>query len=687
MLERWTKAAVMASAVAALLVGTLSIGRETPQLPAVALLVAVVAYLAARMSPERAAGATVACGYVVPALCILILGRFRPAYTTPWTCALVGAMAATIRAAWQYPPRFRFALVSWALAVALTWPLVALRELDWMPSLLWVVPPTPTSAVPGKAVFIAEVAQVHLLGLLWIDWLFGRFRENRALDFERVILRPLLVSAVLAAMLAVYQGFVDLRFLSLGRWPDLRRASGALADANASGSLSALWVSIPLGMAATARTRWASVRLALAAVLLCLAVWATGSRTALLGAVVGLAAGMQILVMSTGWRLRMAVTAAVVVASVAAALVAMRPSGEGPIRRAQSLLPNLSSGAIRGAAWELWARNGYGLIAVEMVKDAPLEGIGVGAFHALSEEYDVKATGEDVPADNAQNWFRHQLAELGLLGSVGWISWVALFSWVLLRNRAAPEHHARAVSVKYALVGFGMASLVGMPGQSMFVALTCWTFAGGLLLMTAPAASAGANRETISRRGWTILAIALAIGLAAMTLRSGWRELRPPFRAARFDLDYRYGFYQPFNQASGQSRTTQHAVWVSRAPSKWLKLTLWVDHPDANERPVLIQVWIDDRRMIRKQVPRQMPFTSYLRVPGDNKRFVLETSVDRTFRPSDGGYADVGLSMSWEFVEAAAASGGPGVKWFAEQHVSGRIDRVRIRHTVLRDLE
>ena len=50
-----------------------------------------------------------------------------------------------------------------------------------------------------------------------------------------------------------------------------------------------------------------------------------------------------------------------------------------------------------------------------MVKDHPIEGVGVGMFHTLVHDFGT-LRGYDIPADNAQSWFRHMIAELGLLG-------------------------------------------------------------------------------------------------------------------------------------------------------------------------------------------------------------------------------------------------------------------------------
>jgi hypothetical protein len=650
-LDRWTKAAVIASTLAALTYETVNVGREFPQLPVLALLAFVLAFVAARFAPDEAAGGVMAFGCLVPVLFLAIHGHFRIWYLTPWKAALVGATAPTMTLTWRYPLRFRFALVAWSLAVAVTWPIVALRELDWTPSLLWVRPSTPSSAIHEVSLtyWIAQIAQVHLLGLLWMDWLFGRFSSENVRKLETAIVLPLTAFASIAALLAVYQGFFDLRFLSIGTWADLGRASGALADGNPSGVLSALCLPIPLGMIAVAgRRRWTVLAVA-ATVVLFLGVWSTGSRTALLTAVVGLCAIVHQITSISGKRIRPVAVAAMAVAGIAAGLLVVSPRVVGPIRRVSETLPNFTVAAARQTAWELWARGGYGLAAVAMIEDKPLQGVGIGAFHRLTGEYGTLVLGRPLPADNAQSWPRHQLAELGALGSIGCFVWIVLMIAVILRGRTGPDSRSNMLATKYAIAAFGLASLLGMPGQNVLVALTFCTLAAWLLVLV------GANESTpsVSNRTtlWTSLAVALAVALAAMTARSGWRDLRPPFRAKRFDLPYRYGWYQPFEGASGQTHTSGHSVAVPQAPKKWLKLTVWVEHPDADDRPVRADVWIDHDRVVHSRFPRGLPLTRYVAVPGENRRFVIETTVDRTFLPAGHQYGEVGLTMEWEFVD------------------------------------
>lgn len=645
---------MVVSAVVALAFETTMARGDIPSLLALSVAAAIIGFAAGRASPERATGIVLALGYLIPISFFLLHGHFRLWYLAPWKWALICVGAASFRAKWQYPPSLRFALVAWALAIAATWPIIAFRELDWNPLLPWTRPSTPSSsiyAVPST-VWIAQIAQVHLLGLLLADWIIGRF-SSRAATFERLLIYPLIASGVVAAGLAVYQGFVDLRFLSIGQWADIGRASGALADGNASGSLTALWVAIPIGIAATSRSRGWTILLCLASAMLFLGVWATGSRTALLGALAGLGTIPHLLFTGSRQPVKKIALAAAFGVIAVAALGAMRPSVVGPVRRAQELLPSLSGPAIRAAAWELWARNGYGLVAVAITRDAPLQGVGVGAFHSVGGQYAFPITGLALPADNAQNWFRHQLAELGVLGSVGWIWWVLLAIALAIRSPVPAAARSRVVALKYTLAGFAAASMLGMPGQSLLVTLTFWALMLWLLLLVLPSPALPAGERTSTTRWSLLAATGLALALAAVTVRSGWNELRPPFRASRFNNGYRYGFHRPFDGQKGETSTSGHGVWVAGVQKRWLKLTVWVEHPDANERPVEVQVWCDHDRVIRGRFPRNVPLTRYVPLPEHATSFVLETRVDRTFRPPDGQPTEVGLQMKWEFVDAA----------------------------------
>jgi len=100
--------------------------------------------------------------------------------------------------------------------------------------------------------------------------------------------------------------------------------------------------------------------------------------------------------------------------------------------------------------------------------------------------------------------------------------------------------------------------------------------------------------------------------------------------------------------------TAEHGVTVLDATQDWLKLTVWVSHPDADQKPVSVDVWVGHDHVINDRVRRGERILRHVRVP-KSRRFVLEAEVDRTFRPSEHGQSsddrDLGLAMKWEFVE------------------------------------
>ena len=106
------------------------------------------------------------------------------------------------------------------------------------------------------------------------------------------------------------------------------------------------------------------------------------------------------------------------------------------------------------------------------------------------------------------------------------------------------------------------------------------------------------------------------------------------------------------DQPSGSTQTSGHSVSVMAAPTGRLKLTVSVQHPDADRNPVEVDVWVDRRRVVHGRFARGVPLIRTVDVPGNNQRFVFETTVDRTFASPETRRSEVGLDVAWEFVGA-----------------------------------
>ncbi len=252
------------------------------------------------------------------------------------------------------------------------------------------------------------------------------------------------------------------------------RAAGSLLDANASGMIAALWTTGLLAFAGSRRARLLGV----AGALLCWAgLWMTGSRTALLGGFIALApVGLAVVRGAGGFRARrrelLAAGAAVVV--VVGILLAL-PS-KGPLDRLRYMPTFAGDEGVDWLIHEFWDRSSYGGAAAIMIGNHPATGIGLGMFHLMGADY-IRVHLHEVPPDNAQNWWRHNLVEMGVVGAAGLLIWSALFVTFLARTAGEGERRVPAAALKGALVAIGLASLMGMPAQSLPVALTFWTFA------------------------------------------------------------------------------------------------------------------------------------------------------------------------------------------------------------------
>jgi hypothetical protein len=375
-----------------------------------------------------------------------------------------------------------------------------------------------------------------------------------------------------------------------------------------------------------------------------LGLWASGSRTALAAGLIGGAFVARAL--WSAWapqashRTRLTLATAGVSAAIGLMLAAvLLPVASGPLPRLRNTLPTWS---VLGFVKEMWNRNAYGMVATYFIREFPLFGIGVGSFHLLvSPYYFLLTQGGSIVPDNAQNWYRHQLVEYGLIGSVGWMLWVVLFGWFVMSARAPQPTRFAATIVKGMLVALAVVSLVGMPTQNIAVTVTLWTLAFWFVaLVGLPGQGAGDSRlARLGPRTW--LAIWLIVALAASgTVYVGRHRLRVPYRAAAVGWPYQYGFYgdEPQGDIHWTAGKAVDVFEIVRPnEDRYLKLDIGAVAPDADQRPVEIKVWRDEDLVLRLRRRSDGLATRYVCVPRGRKMMMIQVDVSRTWRPSDYG--------------------------------------------------
>jgi hypothetical protein len=421
--------------------------------------------------------------------------------------------------------------------------------------------------------------------------------------------------------------------LSLDPWPGLRRAASTLHDANAYGALAAMMLPI-MWLDAKAMTPgharlWRALGLVTAG-----GIWMSGSRTAALLALFGVTGLMVCDARPAIAGLRRWTTW--VVASVWIGVVAS--SGAlGPLARAVQGLHGTPDTTLE----EMWRRTGYGPVAVAMIREFPLAGVGVGTFNVLAPDYGREVVGRVVPFDNAQNWWRHQVAELGVLGVWPCLLLSLASARLVLRTVATTREldHMRFTSA-VVLLGFGVVSCVGIPTQHPVVLIAFALLLASLCVPQTPAPATLPGRRTKCPL-WPWLGLASLVAFLALHLGPTRRALGPVARAQRFQREFVSGAYAPELDSQGKTfRWTSgtHATVFLPGPAREVVLAIAIQHPDAAEHPVALRVSSSAGPLLDKLQHDATPQLLQVNLPSVGAIFDVE--VSRTWRPVDFGSED-----------------------------------------------
>src|SRR5439155_26981441 len=133
---------------------------------------------------------------------------------------------------------------------------------------------------PQVESWILYVVITQLVAVLWLDWLYANREPTNPESRVPSPGQGLLIGATIASLIAIYQGTINMAFLSSEPWIGLRRAAGTLLDANAYGAVAA--VAAPLAFVSIPYLRIRHVPAAQAAALAVnwTGAWMSGSRTA-----------------------------------------------------------------------------------------------------------------------------------------------------------------------------------------------------------------------------------------------------------------------------------------------------------------------------------------------------------------------------------------------------------------------
>jgi O-antigen ligase/polysaccharide polymerase Wzy-like membrane protein len=628
-------------------------------------VVAVIAFIAAVMCGRRWGSTTVAvatgAGPILPALLAASVHVAAiNAFYTVWLAALFGALLPlTPCNRWELPRPWRILLGVWALTLSLAWPVLIVREAGLRLGTLRDTGALDSWAylnTPQVESWILHVVLAQLVALLWLESLYLETAMGRPAepDAPPRAIHGLWIGASIASLVAIYQGTVNMAFLSGGIWPGLRRAAGTLLDANAYGSVAAL--AGPIAFVSIPYLRIRHTRVAQAAVLALnwAGAWMSGSRTAVVcGAIGTLLLVYELL--RAGRRDDSARETPSLLAGVAVVvlILAIGAGAIGPLQRmAEGSGPNAS---LR----DLWTRGGYGSVATRMIRDYPLTGVGIGSFNWMAADYWRTMAQDKLPFDNAQNWWRHQVAELGVVASLPILIWSLLIAWLVLTRRSRPDARIETQTLRGLLVGIGVASLLGMPTQNPIVLLILFYVVARFEMLTSmPAVEADLQVGPSRRHQAWIAGVLIAVGYAGGHLVLARGPLNPLERAARTNRDYMTGTYTSEPLPQGQFRwTRKHATFTLGATSRFLVIRYHIEHPDADTQPVRLRITTPCETLVDELRSNSGVSARAFELPEGQDRVVFDTDVSRTWQPSQFGQADtreLGVAVEADFIGTPA---------------------------------
>jgi O-antigen ligase len=275
------------------------------------------------------------------------------------------------------------------------------------------------------------------------------------------------------------------------------RISSVFPDLNAAGSYLAMTVLLSGGLIFAGRRAWASCGWFIGTFLILGALWLTGSRAALVAALV---AAVLMLAVTASLKGRSplwpALIGTAVLTLMALAIAQFSENAGRPLSEAASIRAE-------------FARTG-----LRMFSAHPVFGAGVGRYYLLSTEFSSAQLRSVYLRENAHNNFLQMLAELGIVG-------LSLFLWILVAigRHAWPALVAsRASPVLVGAVGglsaFLLTCLFGHPLLIPEVAYAFWLVLG-VTVGLAQEIPTGADLQRVTR-WWT--SRRLLVGAATLLL-------------------------------------------------------------------------------------------------------------------------------------------------------------------------
>lgn len=455
-------------------------------------------------------------------------------------------------------------------------------------------------------------------------------RSLRSKEYVKSLLLTLSFSLAVVLIFSIVQKFYSPSLGNTPLWVRLDRINSTFKDPNSFGVILSASLPLLLGLAIAAERRSRVFFSAL--ILLGLFVFPfTGSRSGFLG--LGLSLLVFFLLFLQERKIKYKRQAVYIIALF---LVVVIFFASFPIFYQKSNLYkrielSLDSFKKEGSLNKLFTQKiDFWRVALSMVKEYPLTGVGLGAYIIEMPDYLKQMKLPFRLTDSAENYVLQVVSELGLIG-------LFLFSWVFLEiYRRAKRSWAESPfqgRERFILIGAisGMAAILAnylfhSYIGSFEVKYFFWLLAS--LIFFGAVDAQGTSAGAAPRRGLRLLPALAVVVFASVHLMNSLHSLSIEERRERFGWAQNFGFYATEKDERGfLFRWSQkHAGLVIENAGAFLTIPMRASHPDLARDPVKVDVYLSDRHFRRKELFQTLVFRNS---GWRNAEFALPESTEK----------------------------------------------------------
>ena len=297
-------------------------------------------------------------------------------------------------------------------------------------------------------------------------------------------------------------------------------------------------------------------------------------------------------------------------------------------------------------------------MAVRMIKDYPLAGVGIGGYIIESSNYAALAKTEIGTPESAENYFLQAGTELGLigLGAMLWILWEIL-KRIFRGYKKIPVTDPRRflfIGVSCGILSFFLDAQVHSYIGSYEIIFTFWLLAGLVFLLSSKDPGDGSPqpaenqrpdlpRTAIFTRKFKIAAAVVIFVSGSTLLWNSTHSLSLARRTKELNLPREFGLDKLEKTADGREFrwTREYGGIPLKIEKSALSIPLHASHPDIRKKPVQVRIYLVKDFFKHKTFLKEITLSrnewqdAALTVPPEDvgQEAILLLKVNRTWNP------------------------------------------------------